>query len=70
MKIEQIEIVNFRSIQELVILPKKLNAIIGKNSSGKTNILKAIDLVLGEGWTTKAKIARELFNDVSKEIFI
>ncbi len=70
MKIAQIEIVNFRSIKELVLMPKELNALIGKNSSGKTNILKAIDLVIGEGWTTKAKIARELFNDVTKEIFI
>jgi predicted ATP-dependent endonuclease of OLD family len=32
--------------------------------------LKAIDLVLGEGWTTKAKVARELFNDPQKDIEI
>ncbi len=70
MFIKKLEIENFRSIKHLIIDPSNLCAIIGPNSSGKTNILKAIDLVLGEGWTTKAKIARELFNDVSKPIKI
>jgi AAA15 family ATPase/GTPase len=66
MKIKRIYIKNFRSIKELEILPNDLNAIIGPNGSGKTNILKAIDLVIGEGWTTKAKVARELFYDCSE----
>lgn len=70
MRISQIEIYNFRSIKELVINPGNLCALIGPNSTGKTNVLKALDLVLGEGWTTKAKIAREQFNDSTEEIFI
>ena len=70
MRISQIEIRNFRSIQNLSIDPGTLCALVGPNSAGKTNILKAIDLVLGEGWTTKAKVARELFNDTSKPIVI
>jgi AAA15 family ATPase/GTPase len=70
MRISQIEINNFRSIKELIIIPGSLSALIGPNSAGKTNILKALDLVLGEGWTTKAKVARELFNDTSKPIVI
>ena len=70
MKISKIEISNFRSIKHLIIEPKNLCTLIGPNSVGKTNILKAIDLVLGEGWTTKAKIARELFNDVNSPIEI
>jgi len=70
MRISQIEIYNFRSIKELVINPVNLCALVGPNSTGKTNILRAIDLVLGEGWTTKAKVARELFNDTSKPIII
>lgn len=68
--IKEIYIENFRSIQELTIQPNNLTALIGPNSTGKTNILKAIDLVLGEGWTTKAKVARELFNDPQKDIVI
>lgn len=68
--ISSIYIKNFRSIKELEIFPKNLSALLGPNSTGKTNVLKAIDLVLGEGWTTKAKVARELFNDPSKNIEI
>jgi len=68
--ISQINIKNFRSIKELALEPSGLAALIGPNSSGKTNVLKAIDLVLGEGWTTKAKVARELFNDPTKPVEI
>lgn len=70
MKISKLEITNFRSIKHIVIEPDDLCALVGPNSAGKTNILKAIDLVIGEGWTTKAKIARELFNDTSQPIEI
>lgn len=68
--ISRIYIKNFRSIKELEIFPKNLSTLLGPNSTGKTNVLKAIDLVLGEGWTTKAKVARELFNDTKKPIEI
>lgn len=68
--IKKIYIKNFRSIKELTIEPSNLCALVGPNSAGKTNVLKAIDLVLGEGWTTKAKVARELFNDSDQEIAI
>jgi putative ATP-dependent endonuclease of the OLD family len=70
MKIKRLLVYNFRSIKELDINTSDLCALIGPNSSGKSNILRAIDLVLGEGWTTKAKIARELFNDPEKPIII
>lgn len=68
--IKKISIKNFRSIKHLELEPSKLCAIVGANSSGKSNLLKAIDLVLGEGWTTKAKVAKELFYDTSKPIKI
>jgi putative ATP-dependent endonuclease of OLD family len=68
--IKNIEIYNFRSIQELILNPQSLCALLGPNSTGKSNVLKAIDLVLGEGWATKAKVAKELFFDCSKEIDI
>lgn len=68
--IKKIYIKNFRSIKELNIEPSNLCALVGPNSAGKTNVLKAIDLVIGEGWTTKAKVARELFNDPDQEIVI
>ena len=68
--ISEIQISNFRSIKELVFQPEKLCTLVGPNSAGKSNILKAIDLIIGEGWTTKAKVARELFYDTSKPINI
>lgn len=68
--IKTIHIKNFRSIKEILLEPNSLCAILGANSVGKTNVLKAIDLVLGEGWATKAKVARELFNDTNKPIEI
>ena len=68
--IKKITIENFRSIKYLEFEPMNLCAIVGANSSGKSNVLKAIDLVLGEGWTTKAKVAKELFNDISRPIKI
>jgi len=70
MKIRTLHIKNFRSIKELTINPENLCVLVGPNSSGKTNILKAIDLVLGEGWVTKAKVAKELFNDVNQPVII
>jgi len=68
--IKSISIINYRSIKEIYIEPNPLCAIIGANSVGKTNVLKAVDLILGEGWATKAKVAKELFNDTSKPIEI
>jgi predicted ATP-dependent endonuclease of OLD family len=68
--IHKITIDNFRSIKYLELEALNLCAIVGANSSGKSNVLKAIDLVLGEGWTTKAKVAKELFNDTTKPIKI
>lgn len=70
MFIQKLTIKNFRSIKELTVEPKNLCALIGPNSAGKTNILKALDLVIGEGWTTKAKVARELFYDTAQPIAI
>lgn len=68
--IKKITICNFRSIKYLEFEPLNLCAIVGANSSGKSNILKAIDLIIGEGWTTKAKVAKELFYDTTKPIKI
>lgn len=68
--IKTLKIINFRSIKSLTLSVSQLNTIIGPNSTGKTNVLKAIDLLLGEGWTTKAKISRELFCDPDRQLMI
>jgi AAA15 family ATPase/GTPase len=56
MYISKISIKNFRSIKQTEFtLIKGKNVIIGKNNSGKSNILKAIDLVLGKKHLDKDK---------------
>ncbi|HLE75158.1 MAG TPA: AAA family ATPase [Candidatus Bathyarchaeia archaeon] len=70
MPINSLRIKNLRSIKKLTVAPSNLCALIGPNSVGKTNILKALNLVIGEGWTTKAKVARELFHDPNQRIEI
>lgn len=70
MKIKKLYIENFRSIKRLTLNPYDLCALVWPNSAWKTNILKAIDLVIWEWWTTKAKVVKELFNDVSSPIKI
>jgi len=68
--IKKLHIQSFRSIKDITLDLSNLNALIGPNSTGKTNILKALDLLLGEAWTTKAKVSREYFNDPTIPIVI
>lgn len=44
MKIEKIQIKNFRSLQDIVIHPKDILALVGRNNSGKSNTIKALEL--------------------------
>ncbi|QFR39547.1 AAA family ATPase [Candidatus Gracilibacteria bacterium 28_42_T64] len=52
MKIKKVHIKNFRSIKDEVLeFPENgIVSIIGANNAGKSNFLRAIDLVLGESW--------------------
>lgn len=59
MKITRLKIQNYRSIREIDFKPEPLCAFIGENGSGKSNILKAIDFVLGPTWPS----SRSLTND-------
>lgn len=49
MKIFKIEILNYRSLKEVTIFPKNLLALIGRNNSGKSNVLKALQLFFDGG---------------------
>jgi predicted ATP-dependent endonuclease of OLD family len=42
MKIEEIKIKNYRSLHEVTIYPRDILALVGKNGTGKSNILKAL----------------------------
>jgi putative ATP-dependent endonuclease of the OLD family len=60
MKITNIYIQNFKSIEKLEFKPnRKLNAFIGCNSSGKSNIFEAINFVPGYSYPTPNSIAKE-----------
>ena len=48
--INRIVIENYRSIKNLDFQPKNFCAFVGENNVGKSNILSAINLVLGERW--------------------
>jgi len=50
--IKSVSIKNYRSIKELEIPLSQLTAFIGYNNSGKSNILNALDVLLGERWPT------------------
>jgi len=57
MKISEIYIKNFRSIkEETIIFPDSgILALVGANNAGKSNILKAINNILGDTWFGKDK---------------
>jgi putative ATP-dependent endonuclease of OLD family len=57
MKIKQITIKNFRSIKnEIIIFPDSgILTLVGPNNAGKSNILKAIENILGDSWFSKDK---------------
>ncbi len=50
MLITKVSIQNFRSIRSLEFEPSELCALIGGNNAGKSNILKALNIVLGDRW--------------------
>ena len=50
MKIQKIEIRNYRSLHNLTIYPKDILALVGRNNSGKSNVIKALELFF-EGTT-------------------
>jgi len=58
MKLKHIQIENFRSIRELdFTFPSSgFLVLVGPNNAGKSNIIRAIDYVCGEGWTSSEKL--------------
>jgi putative ATP-dependent endonuclease of OLD family len=54
-----VEIENYRSIRALHFEPKPLCALVGPNNAGKSNILAALDLLLGPRYPTDATLTAE-----------
>lgn len=62
--IQGIEIENFRSIENLNLdSVNAVNVITGPNSAGKTNLLKALNILLGETYPTERAFKRDDFFD-------
>ena len=59
--IEKISIQNFRSIEDITIEPNNLTALIGPNSTGQANILKALNILLGETYPTERAFGKDDF---------
>ena len=57
MRISEIYIKNFRSIkEETIVFPDSgILALVGANNAGKSNILKAVNNILGDTWFGKDK---------------
>jgi predicted ATP-dependent endonuclease of OLD family len=75
MRIARVHIENFRSIKELDFSPGPYCVLIGENNSGKSNILRALSVTLGETWPTERLFSEEDFynqntdNDIVIQVF-
>jgi len=62
MYVSKVIIQGFRSLKSVEInFYPGINVLVGKNNAGKTNIIQALDLVLGERWPTYANIQEKDF---------
>jgi predicted ATP-dependent endonuclease of OLD family len=69
--IRRIIINNFRSIEHRDIPLGSMNAFIGPNNSGKSNILRALDTVIGDTWPSRPFTDRDFFqHDTTRTIEI
>jgi len=62
MYISELIVKNYRSLKDVHLkFNRGRNVLVGKNNSGKSNIIKAIDLVLGEKFPTQIKVEEKDF---------
>ncbi len=71
MRLEKVEIHGFRSIKEMVISFTKTRhmVLVGKNESGKSNILKVLNLLSGEH-KFESTDKREIHDGIAKVLFV
>ncbi len=72
MRIKRVVIENFRSIKKLEFYPAEICALVGENNAGKSNILAALNFLLGERWPSKQNVeVTDYYNqDTTTPIFI
>jgi putative ATP-dependent endonuclease of OLD family len=61
LRIRRVEIDGFRSIKTVVFEPTRLCAVVGANNAGKSNVLSALDLLLGHRYPTHPALQSEDF---------
>jgi len=59
--IARIKIENYRSIERIEFNPTKLCGLVGHNNAGKSNILSALDVLLGETYPTERAFTKDDF---------
>jgi len=72
MKITRVIIKNWRSIKDVEFYPSDMTVLIGANNAGKTNILSAINLLLGDRYPMPGNLADSDFyqGDRTKRLYI
>src|ERR1700674_3678704 len=71
MTIRRVYIENYRSIETLELEFSSINALVGPNNSGKSNILRALNVVLGETWPSRPFTDKDYFqHDLARTIHI
>jgi putative ATP-dependent endonuclease of OLD family len=61
LRLTRVAIENYRSIKQLEFKPKMLCALVGANNAGKSNILTALDLLLGSRYPTENSLTEDDF---------
>lgn len=77
MKLSKVSIHNYRSIKdvEFEFPASGILVLVGENNAGKSNIIRAIDLICGESWIGKEKLEdhdfyqRNKVNDIKINLF-
>jgi putative ATP-dependent endonuclease of the OLD family len=71
MAIRRVHIENYRSIEVLDLEFSSLNALVGANNSGKSNILRALNIILGETWPSRPFSDKDYFeHDLNRDTHI
>ena len=72
MRITRVIIKNWRSIRDIEFCPSDMTVLIGANNAGKTNILSAINFLLGDRYPMPGNLADSDFyqGDRSKRLYI
>src|SRR5437867_7989651 len=71
MAIKTLKIEHFRSITEIEVTLGQLNAFVGRNNTGKSNIVHALAIILGETWPSRPFTEKDFHkHDTSKPIMV